>query len=55
MEFVYFLIKTSEGQLVTGARKSECHMSEAYADGKTGFDDTYKKVAFELLTHPSGE
>ena len=31
-----------------GARKSECHGTEAYADGKTGFDDTYKKVSFRI-------
>lgn len=37
-----------------GLEKASTNGTEAYADGKTGFDDTYKKVAFELLTHPSG-
>jgi flagellin len=38
-----------------GLEKAKSKSGNAYADGQAGFDATYTKVGFELLTHPSGE
>jgi len=38
-----------------GLEKAKSNPGYAYDDGQAGFDSTYTKVGFELLTHPSGD
>ena len=41
--------------LTPGLEKAGAETSATYDDGLGLFDKTYKKVSFELLTHPSGD